>query len=126
MKRFQEKNKFRKIMQSKPALILLGLVIIFFTWNVIGLMNRMQDTAKNRQIEEEKIAELIERQNKLSTDIANLKTEKGLEENIREKFGLAKEGEEMIIVVEDKEQNNTTKETQSDKFFSFLRNIFKK
>jgi cell division protein FtsB len=126
MKRFQEKNKFRKIMQSKPALILLGLVIIFFTWNVIGLMNRMQDTAKNRQIEEDKIAELIERQNKLSIDIANLKTEKGLEENIREKFGLAKEGEEMIVVVEDKEQNNTTKETQSDKFFSFLRNIFKK
>jgi len=126
MKRFQEKKKFRKIMQSKPALFLLGLVIIFFTWNVVGLMNRMQNTVKYRQIEEDKIAELTERQNKLSIDIANLKTEKGLEENIREKFGLAKEGEEMIIVIEDKESNNFAKEAQSSKFFSFLRNIFKK
>ncbi|MEK7572437.1 MAG: septum formation initiator family protein [Patescibacteria group bacterium] len=125
MKKFQEKNKFRKIMQSKPVLILLSVVIVAFTLSVINLMNRMQNTARNRKIEENRITELTERQNKLSTDIANLKTEKGLEENIREKFGLVKEGEEMIVVVEDKEQNNTIKKTQSNGFFSFLKNIFK-
>ena len=61
----------------------------------------MIETRKNRQRVENKVAELEKEKEKLNSDIAQLKTEEGTEASIREKFGLAKEGEEMIVIVED-------------------------
>jgi cell division protein FtsB len=125
MSKFQEKNRWKDILQSKPVLILFGIVIVFFIWNVFNLMSRMQETIKNRKIEEDKIAELKQRESNLSANIANLKTEKGVEENIREKYGLVKEGEGVIIVVEDKDKNNAPPKEEPNKFISFLKNLFK-
>jgi len=65
-------------------------------------MIKMNDTEKNRRIAEIKVEELSKSKVKLSSDIASLMTEKGIEENIRERFGFAKEGEELIVVVEDR------------------------
>ena len=125
MRKFQEKRNWRDIVQSRPILILLGIIVIAFTWNVYGILARMQETVKNRKIEEDKITQLEQRKDKLTNDIANLKTEKGVEENIRDKFGLVKEGEGMIVVVDDKDQASAIKATPSGGFWSFLKNIFK-
>ncbi|MEI6581111.1 MAG: septum formation initiator family protein [bacterium] len=125
MKKFQEKKRWREIVQSKPGLIIIGIIVVAFSWNVFGLMNRMQETAKNKKIEEEKIIELKQRKDQLSGAISSLKTEKGVEENIREKFGLAKDGEEMIIVVDDKNPTSVTKNTEPNRLFSFFKNLFK-
>ena len=125
MRKFQQKREWRDILQSKPVLILLGFIIIAFTWNVYGLLTRMQETVKNRKIEEDKITGLRERKDKLTADINNLKTENGVEENIRDKFGLVKDGEGMVVVVDDKDQANAVKAAQSSGFWSFLKNLFK-
>lgn len=124
MKKFQEKNKWKNILQSKPFLIILGFIVLGLIWSVFGLFNRMQETAKNRKIEEDKILDLRQRKEKLIFDINNLKTEKGVEENIREKFGLVKEGEEMIVVVEEKTQTESDQKKSMNKFLFFLKNIF--
>jgi cell division protein FtsB len=124
MKKFQEKSKWKNILQSKPFLIILGFIVLGLIWSVFGLFNRMQETAKNRKIEEDKILDLRQRKEKLIFDINNLKTEKGVEENIREKFGLVKEGEEMIVVVEEKTQTESDQKKSMNKFLFFLKNIF--
>jgi len=124
--KFQEKNRWRNIVQSKPVLVLLVLLLIAFVWSVFGLMIRMQETSKNKKIEENKIFDLMQRRDTLSVDIDSLKTEKGVEENIREKFGLTKDGEGMIIIVDDqKESNSLENEVSSNAFLSFLKKIFK-
>lgn len=112
-------------MQSKPMLVLLGIVLLALFWSVCGIFIRMQETAKNRKIEEDKITDLQNRKDKLSKDIANLKTEKGVEENIREKFGLVKEGEGMVVVVDDKTDLSTESKENTSGFFTFLKNVFK-
>lgn len=125
MKSFQAKKGFRRVMESKPALILLGMVVIIFTWNVLGFIGKMQETVKNRKMAEEKIVELQKVKTQLSSDIGKLKTEEGIEEDIREKFGLAKEGEGMILIVDDKNTPSSTKDKVSNGFFSFFKNLFK-
>jgi cell division protein FtsB len=85
----------------------------------------MEETAKNKKIEEDKITELKQRKDTLTSEIAKLKTEKGVEENIREKFGWVKDGEDMIVVVDDNEQTNSNNTTQVNGFLSFFRKIFK-
>jgi len=125
MKNFQKSNKLRNIVQSKLVLFLLAILALFFIWNMIGLFDKMQDTIKNRKIVEDKINELQKDKEKLSSDIASLNTDKGIEESIRDKFGLAKEGEGMIVVVEDKNSLEVKKNEEDKGFFSFLKNLFK-
>lgn len=124
MKDFQKRSGFRNIMQSKIALFLLGVLIIVFSWSIIQLIGKMQDTNKNKKIAENKISELQKQKEKLMYDITNLNTDKGKEENIRERFGFAKEGEEMIVVVDDKNLLDLGKETKTKGFFSFIKNLF--
>ncbi len=101
MRNFQQKRGWRNIIESWPVIILLCLFLAVFIWGVVGFMGKMSATRENRRVAENKLAELQSERTRLSTEIANLKTERGVEENIREKFGLGKEGEDLIVVVDD-------------------------
>ncbi len=125
MKSFQKNGRWQHIMQSKVSLIFLGIVIIAFLFSMFSFMNKMEETRKNRKIIEDKIAELEKSKETFESEITKLKTEKGQEEAIREKFGVAKEGENMIMVVDDKNSPSDQPQTDSGGFFSFLKNFFK-
>ncbi len=125
MRNFQEKNKFKDFMRSKPVLVLLAIIVIAFLWNIIGLTGKLQETYKNKKIEQEKISDLEARKEKLSSDILKLGTDKGKEEVIRENFGMVKEGEQVMVIIDDKNQPETPKETGEKGIFSFLKNLFK-
>ncbi|MFA6585599.1 MAG: septum formation initiator family protein [Candidatus Paceibacterota bacterium] len=125
MRSFQKGGRLKHMMQSKIFLIFLGVLILVFFYNMFGLLGKMEETRKNRQIVEDKIAELEKTKEKLNSEITSLKTEKGVEESIREKFGLAKEGEGMIMVVDEKPQKEVEKTSNSSTFFSFFTNLFK-
>ncbi len=111
-------------MESWPVLLFLGILVLIFAWGVIDLTGKMKTTRENRKIIENKVGELEIEKEKLSSDIAKLNTESGIEESIRDKFGLAKEGEGLIVVVEDKEKVEVENE-ESGWFLSFLKKLFK-
>lgn len=125
MRSFQKNGRFKHIIQSKTSLIFLGIVIIVFIYSMFGFIGKMEETIKNRKIIEDKIAELEQSKEKFNTDINNLKTDKGVEESIRDKFGLAKEGENLIMITDDKNSPDTQKDTKNSGFFSFITNLFK-
>ena len=112
-------------MQSKPILGILAVVLVFFIWGVVGFIGKARETSRNKQIAEDKIAQLQKEKDKLSADITKLKTDQGIEESIREKFGLAKEGEGMIVVVDDKTTSPTEASNSSGSFWGFFRNWFR-
>jgi cell division protein FtsB len=112
-------------MQSKPFLIFLGIVILVFIFSTFSFMSKMEETIKNRKIEEAKIAELEKSKEKLNSDISKLKTEAGVEEIIRENYGVAKEGENMIMITDDKNSPAAQPKADEGGFFSFLKNLFK-
>jgi uncharacterized protein YpmB len=111
--------------QSRPVLILLGILILIFVWNILGFWSKMEETSKNKKTVEDKVVTLKQQKEKLSSDINSLETDQGKEKLFRENFGLAKEGENMIVVVEDKNPPVALKTTSSSGFFSFFRNLFK-
>lgn len=125
MRNFQKKGRLRRVMQSKPVLILLGILALAFAWNVVSLFDKMLDTVKNRKIVEKRMEQLQREKENLSMDIQNLKTEKGREESIREKFGLVKEGEGLIVVVEDENQQKNKNNQNEKEFILFFKNLFK-
>src|SRR3989338_418725 len=119
MRSFQKKRGWRNIMQSRPVLALLIVILLFFAWGVFRFTGKMRVTRENRQIASNKLAELQKEKEKLSGDIARLETPEGVEASIREKFGFAREGEEVIVVVEDKNKLES-KPPQSSGFWSWF------
>ncbi len=124
MRNFQQKRGWRNIIESWPVIILLCLFLAVFTWGVVGFMGKMSATRENRRVAENKLAELQSERTRLSTEIANLKTERGVEENIREKFGLGKEGEDLIVVVDD-QTKPVESPVEQGWFASFWDKLFK-
>ena len=124
MRDFQRQKGWRNILESWPVLTGLLLLLLFFAWGVFGFTGKMRATRVNRKIAEGKISQLQQEKEKLSYDIAKLKTEEGVEESIRMKFGLAKEDEGVIVVVEDKDTQEDQSSASSG-FFSFFTKWFK-
>ena len=125
MRNFQEKRKWKNVMESKPILITLGIVVLVFAYSVFGLVGKMQETIKNKNIAQAKIADLQKTKDTLSANINQLNTVEGQEESIRNKFGWAKEGEGEIVIVDDKTQPTAATQANSSGFFSFFKNLFK-
>lgn len=125
MRNFQNKRSIKSLLKSTPVLIFLVILMLFFSYNMLGLFGKMLETNKNKKIAEAKITELKESKAKLDGDISKLNTNQGLEENIREKFGLVKEGENMIVIVDEKKEEEVPLKASTGGFFSFFINLFK-
>jgi len=123
VRNFQRKRVWHDMLHSKPFLIFFGIVLLFFAWNIWGLWNKMQDTEKNKKMVESQINNLQQQKQKLTSDINNLNTDQGKEEIFRENFGLAKQGEGEIVVLD----NNTAPPPSPAPtgFWGFLKNLFK-
>ncbi|MFH0846061.1 MAG: hypothetical protein V1851_01530 [Patescibacteria group bacterium] len=89
---------------SWPVIFLLVLITVFLSRSVwkVYLGERLSDT--KRQQFENILKELEERQKNFLSDIDLLKTQKGLEMEIRDKFRVVKEGEQLAIIVQAEEK----------------------
>jgi len=73
-----------------------------------------------------KIASLKSREDSLNSDISKMQTKEGIEEIIRDKYQVVKKGEKMVVIVDNKDVNNTTSsQTNSHGFWNWVKNIFK-
>ena len=81
---------------------ILGLVVLLF-FSVMGswrAYQKAQESSAMRTVAETENTDLVEREQKLKADIERLSTDRGKEEVLRERYGLAKEGEHMVVIVE--------------------------
>ncbi len=101
---FHEKRKARTILYSKPLLLFLALIVIGMTYSVYGALEKERDTRTTRDQRATVLDELHIREHVLQQEIDRLNTEKGIESEIRSKFEVAKDGEEVIIIVEAPEE----------------------
>ena len=124
MKDFQKKGKWKSVLSTKPFLLLLAIIILFFAYNTVAFIGKMNDTVRNRKIVEERVRELELTKEKLDSDINKLNTEKGVEESIREKFGLAHENEQMILIVDDNTKSSAV-EVEEGGFWNLVKGWFK-
>ncbi len=125
MRNFDRKVTWRSIAESRPVLMLLGIVILVFAWSVIRFWSKMEDTERNRRIAEERVMALRDKKDKLTQDISDLNTDEGKEKFFRENYGLAKEGEEVIVVVEDQKEEKAPERLTLTSLIDFLKGLFK-
>ncbi len=114
MLEFQEKRRLRNFLYSRVTLIVL-LVAIFFLLNAVWKVYQKQDLTKDNLAKAAaNLQGLQAREKMLSSEIERLKTESGTEQEIREKYGLVKPGEEVITVVDSNTATSTDFDTASN------------
>lgn len=101
---FYERRKLRRVLYSKPAVVVLLLIAVFLGNAAYNAWDKAS-IAKNKRMEvAAELGVLQAREAMLRERIAYLETDKGKEEELRKQFDVGKEGEYAIVVVE-KEAN---------------------
>ena len=96
------KRKIKQRVYSWPVVMLLVVVAFFFMTNTWDVYKKYSESRKNIAGLAESNQRALERQEELKKQIGYLQSERGLEEEIRQKFNVAKEGEQVIVIVDPK------------------------
>lgn len=104
---------WKRMAASHVTIAVLVIIVLFLgnaTWNVY----RGYAVAHEKEMmAKENLEAMVTRAEMLENDIARLKSEKGKEEEIRTRFGYGREGEHMIVVVDEKEVKSESGKTTS-------------
>lgn len=117
------KNKvWNKILYSKLTLGFLLILCGFLAVSVYGRYTIERDMAGRREAKEMELNKLEERKEMLEEKVDYLSNERGVEAEIRKHFDVAKEDEQVIVLVNNARPNNiipATTTTESDVKESF-------
>lgn len=101
MREFQKKHKFKRRLYSLPVLLVL-LLLLFAVFN--GAYNMYDKYSRNSAELDQALEEaerMRERKEELTEELAYLETRKGVEEEIRNKYDVVKEGEKVVVIIDD-------------------------
>lgn len=110
---FHEKRKIRSFFYSKATIGVLFFLAIWMSFSVYDryiVSREMKEKLVERQHE---LQQLEERAGALEAKVNHLKDERGIEEELRNRFDVAKEGEKVIIIVNEKENESVVTENKT-------------
>lgn len=89
-----------RLLLKRLGLALLFALVFFASFGVWGIYRKERESNKWRADAEAERADLEARNAKLSGDIERLKSDRGLEQALREQYALAEYGEQLIVIVD--------------------------
>ncbi|MCK5022138.1 MAG: hypothetical protein KAR54_02730 [Candidatus Pacebacteria bacterium] len=114
-----------KIIYSWPVNFILLCIVLFLIKNVFDIYQGEKLSSINREHSESVFAGLENKSNLIEEEIKLLKTEKGIEAEIRDKFRVVREGEQMAVIINsdkslDKEKLKKKKDGLWEHFLDFF------
>lgn len=124
MLEYYEKRRLKRLLYSKPAILLLAVLVFMMGSAVWDAYGKEQIAREKRDLSVGEKERLLERKESLESELTRLSDERGLEEEIRHKFDAVKEGEEIIVLVNPKEQNASVGSGEKESVFKRIKNFF--
>lgn len=126
MRGVQIKKHFHKKFSSRYVLIplvILCILLMHATWKAYQKYTKSNEL---KQLSEQELIDLKARDLKLRKNIEVLKTDFGKEAEIRNKFGLVKNDEQLIVLVDEPKQteNPIMELSLWDKIAGFFKGLF--
>lgn len=87
-------------MWRRLAAVVLLIVVAIAVRGVWGVYKKEQESRILRIEAEAKLADLRQREAELRSDISVLRTDRGVEEQLRERYDLAKDDEGVVVIIE--------------------------
>ena len=121
-------SKFKTFIFSKTAFVLSLVLLAVFVRATWSVSTKARQTKDNLELVREEYSELQDREVRLESEIEYLKTEQGIEAEIRDKFNVARAGESVVVIVDGKEESNESRVVEEEKlgFWGTIGSWFKK
>lgn len=100
MREFEQRRHPARLLGKRLVTALLFLMLVLAMKGAWGVHEKKKETDRLRADAEAKMHELGERSAALGETVAKLKTEEGIEAELRRQFEAGKEGEGVIIVMD--------------------------
>lgn len=92
-------RRFRSVLYSKFTIIALAIVFVFVANSAWQTYKRVRAVAAEHSKSLAELNALQGRKSSLQNDLNSLNTPEGVERQLREKFGVVKNGEEEVVIV---------------------------
>ena len=113
---FQERKKLRKILYAKATLFVFLILLVVVARGTYQVYQKAHIAQSEQKEAEKSFMELSLHTDELAQSIERLKGEQGIEGEIRQKFTVARPGEEVVVIVDEsdkKSKNGEAGERQS-------------
>lgn len=110
---FQQKRKIRSVFGSRITQGVILLVTLFILLSAYNRYLIARDMAERRFAVEAEIQALEERRQKLDEEVKYLSNERGVEAEMRRQFDITREGEQLVILLDDTEDVATSTDIET-------------
>ena len=125
MRDFKQKRRYEIGYIQKESLPFSALPQYIFWEMPRGMCIRsIAKLMKKTAIAQAQLDKLNTREEQLSDSLVSLKTDIGVEKELREKFGVVKEGEQMILIVNKQEGNSEESSNEHQNIWQMFLNLF--
>lgn len=100
MREFERKRKVKQRIYSKFTIVALLVVLGFLVSGTFNIYKKANLSERQMDLASARLAKLEKQQTNLEYKIEALKSDVGIEEQIRNKFYLAKEGERAVFIID--------------------------
>lgn len=100
---YHEKRKIKSWLFSKTAIALLILPVSFLFVSVLERYEKERDTREKRAERALELEEIKTRAAALEAKVEEAESERGIEAEIRSRYDVAKEGEQVVVIVDETE-----------------------
>jgi len=100
MATFQQRRDPMRLMWRRIVAVLLLLILAIALRGVWGVYQKSLESHELKTEAQGKLGDLRTREQELRTDISSLKSDRGVEAELRERYDLAKEGEGVVVIVD--------------------------
>jgi cell division protein FtsB len=104
---FHEKRKIRRVLYSKIFIGGVFIVALILARSAYERYRVERDMAGRLLDREQELHELQERALLLESRVDHLRNERGIEEEIRERFDVVRDGEQVVVILEDESESTT-------------------
>jgi len=129
---FHEKRKIRSFLYSKWVVLSILIVSAFFVSAVYDRYVVASEMKAKLEVKRAELKELEQRAQALEAKVQYLEGERGIEEELRNRFDVIKEGEQVVILLDERRKEGqvpvslggvapTSEDTSEKSFFDFLK-----
>jgi cell division protein FtsB len=126
---FYQKRKLRTIFNSPITQVLLGMLVVWMSWNAYVRYDIAVEMKERREKAEVELAELEKRKDELAEQVRYLQSERGIEAEMRRQFDVALPGEQVVVLLDPEKKNEVTplpltaseNEQETKKWYQFWR-----
>lgn len=121
---FQQKRKVKSFLYNRVTAGILLVIVLLVARSTWSVYQKQMESESLRKLSEKKVLELELRNKEINDKIQALDTAPGLEREIRSKFNVVKEKENMVVILDDTNSNNYNS-TTTKSFWQKVKNFFK-